>query len=405
MKNKKNIIIAAFFLFTLFLFQLRIASANTVLTVGATSFDATFNKASYAAGENIVLSLKYQSTVNASSRYNIVAVTINGNTYEYVAGGLSSTGGAWVSLGSHTFTAPSSAGTYNARISLDAYTNSSRSVSFRGYPFIGNFSYSVTAACTPSIWTPLASTVCAGSPFSQTSNCGTTQSAIGTKTDGVCCIDSTWTPDTSNVCSTQTVTQASNCGTIRVVMGTKLAGTFLPIPSDKCLGEVYSQTDGCTSLGATGTNPALCPNISIIAAPAAIANGSSSILSWTSSNTTTCTASGDWSGAQAVNGSASVNPTPNATSSYNLTCLDTFNNSSTKTANVTATCAPSSYTCFNPTPSCTGKAGQTLTEAASCVDNCSNSAPLSNCGPSCTAQTITCPAPRGITSWQEVAPN
>lgn len=40
--------------------------------------------------------------------------------------------------------------------------------------------------CVDTTWTPSASTVCSGIPFTQTSNCGTTKSAVGVKTTGAC---------------------------------------------------------------------------------------------------------------------------------------------------------------------------------------------------------------------------
>lgn len=42
------------------------------------------------------------------------------------------------------------------------------------------------ACCTPSSWSPATSTICSGQTFTQTSNCGTTRTATGTR---VCC---TW---------------------------------------------------------------------------------------------------------------------------------------------------------------------------------------------------------------------
>jgi len=75
--------------------------------------------------------------------------------------------------------------------------------------------------CEDSTWTPATSTVCSGTSFTQTSNCGNTRTATGTKTDGACCEDSTWTPATSTVCSGTSFTQTSNCGNTRTATGTK----------------------------------------------------------------------------------------------------------------------------------------------------------------------------------------
>ena len=44
--------------------------------------------------------------------------------------------------------------------------------------------------CIVSSWGLATNTECSGVSFTQTSNCGTTRLATGTKTDGVCCIPS-----------------------------------------------------------------------------------------------------------------------------------------------------------------------------------------------------------------------
>ncbi|MDF2445831.1 MAG: abfB [Moraxellaceae bacterium] len=65
-----------------------------------------------------------------------------------------------------------------------------------------------------------------------------------------------------------------------------------------------------------GSPPA--PTVTLTASPNLITPGSSSTLAWSSTNATSCTASGAWSGAQSVNGNATV--TPAATSTYTLAC-------------------------------------------------------------------------------------
>lgn len=63
------------------------------------------------------------------------------------------------------------------------------------------------------------------------------------------------------------------------------------------------------------------PTISLIASPFSITSGQSSTLSWSSTNTTSCTASGGWSGTKATSGTQAVSPT--VTSTYTLTCTGT----------------------------------------------------------------------------------
>lgn len=55
------------------------------------------------------------------------------------------------------------------------------------------------ASCTVSSWTPAENTVCSGTAFTQTSNCATTRSATGTKTDGACFVCSLTQPSNPSV--------------------------------------------------------------------------------------------------------------------------------------------------------------------------------------------------------------
>ncbi|MFZ2555872.1 MAG: polysaccharide deacetylase family protein [Minisyncoccia bacterium] len=73
------------------------------------------------------------------------------------------------------------------------------------------------------------------------------------------------------------------------------------------------------SLTKNGTTPPpTTPTVTLSASPANINQGQSSTLTWSSTNTTGCTASNGWSGAKAVSGNESVAPT--ATTTYALIC-------------------------------------------------------------------------------------
>jgi pectate lyase len=60
------------------------------------------------------------------------------------------------------------------------------------------------------------------------------------------------------------------------------------------------------------------PIVTLSASPTSITAGGSSTLNWTSTNATSCTASGGWSGTKALNDTQSVSPTTNTT--YTLAC-------------------------------------------------------------------------------------
>jgi hypothetical protein len=69
--------------------------------------------------------------------------------------------------------------------------------------------------------------------------------------------------------------------------------------------------------GGGGTTPS--PTISFSASPATLTAGAAATLTWSATNATACTASGDWSGAKAVSGSASTGAL-SAAKSYVLSC-------------------------------------------------------------------------------------
>jgi Cellulase (glycosyl hydrolase family 5) len=71
-----------------------------------------------------------------------------------------------------------------------------------------------------------------------------------------------------------------------------------------------------TSTGQAVTPP---PTLTLSASPASVSSGSSSMLSWSSTNATSCTASGGWSGSMAMSGSQSTGALTTS-KTYTLTC-------------------------------------------------------------------------------------
>lgn len=68
------------------------------------------------------------------------------------------------------------------------------------------------------------------------------------------------------------------------------------------------------------TTPYCSPTAILNGTPNSIFQGQSSTLNWNSSYTTSCAASGAWSGAKAVSGSEIVIPSPPPSATYNLQC-------------------------------------------------------------------------------------
>jgi hypothetical protein len=64
--------------------------------------------------------------------------------------------------------------------------------------------------------------------------------------------------------------------------------------------------------------PASAPSVSLTASPTSITSGASSTLTWSSTNASSCTSSGGWSGTRGTSGSLKVSPT--STTTYTLDC-------------------------------------------------------------------------------------
>jgi hypothetical protein len=82
------------------------------------------------------------------------------------------------------------------------------------------------------------------------------------------------------------------------------------------------------------------PTLSL--ASSSIVTGSSTTITWSSANTTSCTASGSWSGALATSGSQTLTPTAKGTDTYTLACANATGASPAASANLTVTAPASS---------------------------------------------------------------
>ena len=103
------------------------------------------------------------------------------------------------------------------------------------------------------------------------------------------------------------------------------------------LGSIVLALQACGGGGGGGGPSTPLPTVSISASAANVQTNGSVTLTWSSTNTTSCAASGAWSGSQATSGSASE--TVADTSSYTLTCSGA-GGSTSGTAKVTAWGAP-----------------------------------------------------------------
>lgn len=118
--------------------------------------------------------------------------------------------------------------------------------------------------------------------------------------------------------------------------------------------------------------PTPAPAITIAANPATIARGQSSTITWSSTNATSCTASGGWSGSKGASGTQTVTPT--ATTTYTLSCSGSGGNATASTVITVgpATPTPTVSLVANPT-SITAGAASTLTWSSTNATSCAAS--------------------------------
>ncbi|WP_343732343.1 DUF3443 domain-containing protein [Duganella sp.] len=85
-----------------------------------------------------------------------------------------------------------------------------------------------------------------------------------------------------------------------------------------------SYTLSCGSVSNTAvvtvSTPPPSPTVSITLAPANITTAQTTVLSWSSANASSCSASGAWSGNKATAGSVTLAPTEAGTFTYSMTC-------------------------------------------------------------------------------------
>jgi hypothetical protein len=95
--------------------------------------------------------------------------------------------------------------------------------------------------------------------------------------------------------------------------------TLTALTSDKVFNLSCSGPGGTANDTVNITVAASAPTLSFSASPASVSQNGSTTLSWNSSNTTNCTASGDWSGSKGTSGSESTGAL-SIDGQYTLTC-------------------------------------------------------------------------------------
>ena len=126
---------------------------------------------------------------------------------------------------------------------------------------------------------------------------------------------------------------------------------------------------GCGGGGGGDDNPPPTgqPTVTLAANPTSINSGQSSTLTWSSTNATSCTASGGWSGAKATSGTEQV--TPVATGTYTLSCTGTAGSAS-QSATVTVVNPPPTLTLTVSDPLVVPTEAATLTWSTTNATTC-----------------------------------
>jgi len=189
---------------------------------------------------------------------------------------------------------------------------------------------------------------------------------------------STGTPPTPCTASTNPATNGgawSGAQTANgsVVITPTAAGTYA-----YALSCTYPEPTGPTGTEyaqLTVTGAAAAPTVTLAANPTSVTVGQSSALTWTSTNATSCTASGAWSGGESLSGNLAVTPTAAGVQTYTLQCTGTGGNA-TASATVTATAAvtpvPTVTIAANPTSITLGQ-NSTLTWSSTNATSCTAS--------------------------------
>jgi hypothetical protein len=124
-------------------------------------------------------------------------------------------------------------------------------------------------------------------------------------------------------------------------------------------GMVLTTNASCVPSG-NGSNCNIsipAPTTMLTAVPASVTPNSSSVLTWSSTNATACTASGGWSGNKAASGSISTGALT-ATTTFGLNCIGSGGTSTASTSVAVAAASSAPGTPGSPTPTTTVTVGQ-----------------------------------------------
>ena len=173
----------------------------------------------------------------------------------------------------------------------------------------------------------------------------------------------TWTTTNAAAC-----TASGSWSGSKAVSGTEATGALTNSGSYAltCIG------DGGTVTKSASVTVQAAPTLTLSASPTSVQSGSASQLTWSTTNATSCIASGGWTGTKATTGSQSTGALA-ANTSYTLTCSGAGGSvAQTASIAVTATPTPTLTLGASPTSVASGGASQ-LTWAATNATSCTAS--------------------------------
>lgn len=283
-------------------------------------------------------------------------ITVNNGTCPSGTPWSSSAG--WNGTAPSTFTATPSAGGDNVSVSANpppGYTWSGTSPSSQ--MIYRNGTYSYTLDCFQG-QPPAPVTIT--SNITNINSCGQSATLTWSSNNATSCVAS-WTGASIPISGTQ-----SGMG----------AGTY----SITCSNEFGSRTSVPVSVtSSAGSCPSGAPTVNVSASPSSISSGGSSVVSWSTTNATSCS-SDWWSGSTALSGSATV--APGVTTTYTKTCS---NANGSNSGSATVTVNPVASVSLSPaTQTIANGSSGTLSWTGTNVSSCSGTSPANWTGSSVT---------------------
>jgi hypothetical protein len=148
--------------------------------------------------------------------------------------------------------------------------------------------------------------------------------------------------------------------------------------------------DASDSVSITVAAASPTPSVTLSASPSSLPYNGSTTLSWSSANSSGCTASGDWSDSKATSGSQTI-PALTTNSSFNLSCSGPGGDAS-DSVSITVAAAPLPTLSFSASPSTVTQNGSTILEWSSTdVTSCSASGGWSGNKSATGSETVTVP--------------